>query len=433
MKVFYKSFVAFSSITHNSQHSQRNGSLRHNLPRLNSLHQIVDLSPKHSIKFQLFQSSKDDIVVEQIENSTPDLIGNNALKEEDEPEQNSSTATQAVLLLNLVAIIWGTQHSVAKMVVDDCDAASFSFARFALATAIVSPFTPEIGSFLKPKVDGDRSFEGDDEQNALAWKWGIEMGLWMFLGYAFQAIGLGYTTAQRSGFLLYLNVKFVPFFARILFGRNISISTWASAFTAFAGTALLAYDGNSLALNTGDLWSVAAAAASAMFILRLESATKAVKDSAALNATSLWIVTAFASIWCLGNSIREIVEKESHVNAIDSFGVLSLAFQSTISDVTGTIASHPVELIYLGGVTTAIANYIQTKAQKEISAERASIIYALDPVYGAFFANLLLGEELTQLGFVGAALITAAAATNAFLDFKPEAEESIESSNKDII
>jgi len=365
----------------------------------------IDIPLKLSDHFHLFQSAKDDIDVPVLSANTPD-----------EEENNSSSAFQAVLLLNVVAVIWGTQHAVTKMVVDDCDAASFSFARFALATALASPFTPEIGSFLKQTLNEETLLEEDDEQNVLAWKWGIEMGLWMFLGYAFQAVGLGYTTAQRSGFLLYLNVKFVPFFARILFGRKISISTWASAFTAFTGTALLAFDGNSMALNVGDLWSVAAAVASAMFILRLESATNAVKDSAALNATSLWIVTAFASIWCLVNNIRGSLETETHQNFIESFGVLSSAFQSTTSDVISTIVSHPVELIYLGGVTTALANYIQTKAQKAIPAERASIIYALDPVYGAFFANVLLGEQLTQLGIVGAGLITAAAATNAFLD-----------------
>jgi hypothetical protein len=36
---------------------------------------------------------------------------------------------------------------------------------------------------------------------------------------------------------------------------------------------------------------------------------------------------------------------------------------------------------------------------------------------GAIFARLLLGEELTPLGIVGASLITIAAATNSFLDF----------------
>ena len=401
----YDSCAAFASISQNSLHCQSNGSsLRHSIsPRHSPL--LLDIPLKRSVQFRLLQSAKDDIDVPVLSAHTPD-----------EEEDNPSLVFQSVLLLNFVAVIWGSQHAVVKMVVDDCDAASFSFARFALATALASPFTPEIGSFLKKTLNAEILQEEEDEQNVLAWKWGIEMGLWMFLGYAFQAVGLEYTTAQRSGFLLYLNVKFVPFFARILFGRKISISTWVSAFTAFTGTALLAFDGNSMALNVGDLWSVAAAVTSAMFILRLESATNAVKDSAALNATSLWIVTAFASVWCLGNSIRGTLETETHQNLIESFGVLSSAFQSATSDVIGTIVSHPVELIYLGGVTTALANYIQTKAQKRIPAERASIIYALDPVYGAFFANLLLGEKLTQLGIVGAGLITAAAATNAFLD-----------------
>ena len=316
----------------------------------------------------------------------------------------------AVFLLNLVAIIWGTQHSVIKMVVDQCDAASFSFARFAFATIIVSPFTPNIGSFLNQSTaeresDIDVNSDPDphgiqkDQQNALAWRWGIEMGSWMFLGYAFQAIGLEYTTAQRSGFLLYLNVKLVPFFANILFGKKISISTWASAFTALAGTALIAYDGTSLALNVGDLWSVAAAAASAMFILRMESATNAVEDSAALNAASLWVVTSIAFVWCIGDNLRVQVQEtassfasmstSSGLNADVNVALLSSSFQSTVTNVISTISSHPVELIYLGGITTALANYIQTKAQKGISAERASIIYALDPVYGKAFYNIV--------------------------------------------
>ena len=44
----------------------------------------------------------------------------------------------------------------------------------------------------------------------------------------------------------------------------------------------------------------------------------------------------------------------------------------------------------------------------------------MDPVYGAVFANLLLGEELNGYGIAGAGLITVAAATNAFLDLGPK-------------
>ena len=330
-------------------------------------------------------ATNDEII---LQDGPPNPSANDESQVEDK-EADGSMAFQAVFLLNLVAVIWGTQHSVIKMVVDDCDAASFSFARFGLASVLASPFIPSIGPFWKQLTTGTRNADDDsmeegDEQNALAWRWGIEMGIWMFLGYAFQAIGLEYTTAQRAGFLLYLNVKFVPFFARILFGRQISITTWASAFTALVGTALISFDGKSLDPNIGDAWSIAAAAASAMFILRLEAATNAVKNSAALSSISIWIVTIIAFFWCIGSGLHDQLglTNADATSLPASARIFSSAVQATTSNVLETITSHPIELIYLGGVTTALANYIQTKAQRGISAERASIIYALDPVYG---------------------------------------------------
>jgi drug/metabolite transporter (DMT)-like permease len=214
--------------------------------------------------------------------------------------------------------------------------------------------------------------------------------------------------------LLYLNVKFVPFFARILLGRQISIPTWVTAFVAVVGTALLAYDPShaSLDLNVGDAWSIAAAATSAMFILRLEAATKAVSNSAALNASCLWVVTGSSLLWTLG---RGMLTTSSIVDTIPHVW----------ENILYTMRSHPIELVYLSAVTTALANYIQTRAQRNVSAERASVIYAMDPVYGAFFSFWLLEERLTSTGVMGAGLITLAAATSAFLDLgKSQEEES---------
>jgi drug/metabolite transporter (DMT)-like permease len=339
--------------------------------------------------------------------------------------QNQNTDWNAVLLLNLVAVIWGTQHSVIKMVVDECDASAFSFSRFAIAAIIASSFTPSFPS-LKDNIFSDQVVS----ENTLAWRWGLEMGTWMFLGYAFQAIGLEFTTAQRSGFLLYLNVKFVPFLGRLLFGRKISMATWLSALTALMGTALLSCNGSTISLNVGDLWSVLAAAASAMFILRLETASASVKNSSALNATSLWTVTVASLIWTIGESIQSGVDSNMD-GSIFSTDRLMEVTQISILNVLKVLQTHPLELLYLGGATTAFANYIQTKAQGRISAERASIIYALDPVYGAFFAYIFLGEELSQYGVAGAALITIAAATNALLDLGVKDNMEIETNDSD--
>lgn len=297
---------------------------------------------------------------------------------------------------------YAQQHAIIKTVVDDSSAAPFTFLRFALAALIASPYTP--GAPWNANNNSTLTREDATKALQVSWRWGLEMGLWMFLGFSFQAIGIGTTTAQRSGFLLYLNVKLVPFFSRFLFGRPVSLSTWISALAAFCGTSLLALDGESIGFNIGDVWSIAAAAASAMFILRLESASKAVSASTELNSASLWVVTALSGAWTLTQRNE-------------------LGWSAQFSELQSLLVSHPWAFIYLSGVTTALANYIQTKAQKEVSPERASIIYSLDPVYGAFFSWLLLGEELGGAqAFVGAGLVTGAAILNAF--FPPDDKDT---------
>ena len=322
-----------------------------------------------------------------------------------------SNPQMALVLLNVVAILWGTQHAVIKSVVteDGITPATFTLCRFALAALVALP--AGLSEWFRT-TDDSLSTESVVDGRTLA-RWGAEMGFWMFLGFALQAIGLETTTAQKSGFLLYLNVKLVPFFAWIGYGRTIRTSTWISAAAAILGTALMGglwWTGNDTTLltdaqrwNIGDVWSIGAAAASAMFILRLESASQALpRHSAALNAASLAMVTLLSVTWA---SITSNPNDQS--SALDS-----------IMALTHLVTHHGWEFLYLGGVTTAVANWIQTSAQRHVSAERASLIYAMDPVYGAAFSYLWLGEALPGMaGWIGAGLIATAAASNAWMEW----------------
>jgi drug/metabolite transporter (DMT)-like permease len=288
-----------------------------------------------------------------------------------------------------------------------------------LPEQIKTPPTQQLATSATSQVDTTHA----DNSVTLAWIYGVELGIYMFLGYAFQAIGLETTTASRSGFLLYLNVKFVPFLSFLIFGKRIRNSTWFSALVAFTGTALLSLDnagdtgsdGLNMSFTVGDLWSIAAAVASAMFILRMEAASKAVTKSSELNAANLWTVALLSLVWTMGISM----------NSSDG-STVAIATQQTFQRTLDTIVKHPLPLLYLSAVTTALANYIQSKAQKDVSAERASVIYAMDPVYGALFANILLGEQLGGWGWVGAGLIAFAAATNAIWDFGGLDEEDVD-------
>ena len=119
--------------------------------------------------------------------------------------------------------------------------ACLNFVRFGIAALVLSPFSPGLSSKMSPTAaaDADKTANSDadaDASPAVVWRAGAELGLWMFLGFAFQSIGLLFTTASRSAFLLYLNVKLVPIFSAVLFGRAVPGLTWASAAVALFGT-----------------------------------------------------------------------------------------------------------------------------------------------------------------------------------------------------
>ena len=292
-----------------------------------------------------------------------------------------SVAT-ALLILNGVTVLWGSQHAVIKSVVDATGSPeALNAVRFGIAALVALPFAPEL-------------FGGDDDSDD-TWSAGAELGCWMFAGFALQAVGLQLTSASRSAFLLYLNVKLVPVLAFLLYGRQIAARTWASAAVAVAGTTLLSFDGTPPC--AGDGWSLAAALTSAAFILRLERYSSRF-DAAALNAATLATTAALCAAWALTAA------------AFDSAVPGAAELPATLARQAELMAGQAPALLYLSLVTTALANWLQALGQKSVSAQDAAIVYALDPVYGALFAAALLGERLGPQGLAGAALVLAAVA-----------------------
>ena len=93
-------------------------------------------------------------------------------------------ALYSILLLNLVTIIWGTQHAIIKQVIDDdISSSEFTLARFMIALLLVIRYTPPLPSNISMKLKENH----DDNSNNVGdfnnvWRWGIELGIWMFLG-----------------------------------------------------------------------------------------------------------------------------------------------------------------------------------------------------------------------------------------------------------
>jgi len=77
----------------------------------------------------------------------------------------------SVILLNFVAILWGTQHAIIKNLVKDSAPDTYSLIRFGLAALLASPYLPELPS--KKSENSARE----------TWRWGCELAIYQFLGF----------------------------------------------------------------------------------------------------------------------------------------------------------------------------------------------------------------------------------------------------------
>jgi len=126
-------------------------------------------------------------------------------------------------LLLLVAVIWGSNFGALKYL-DTCgvEVALLTAIRFALATLSLLPF------LLKASKE--------------VLKAGLEVGLWVSLGYITQAVGLETTQASKSAFICSLTVVIVPLINGLL-GKKIPQQTWISCALAVMGVGLLTLQG----------------------------------------------------------------------------------------------------------------------------------------------------------------------------------------------
>lgn len=292
-------------------------------------------------------------------------------------------AVNPYVTLTAITVVWGSQHSVIKWAVGDGDASSVTAARFVIAALCLWPWAP---------------------RDLNTWRSGLELGLLSFAGFATQAVGLETTTATKSAFLLYLNVKLVPVVA-LLSGKGLAPpAVWFWAVVAFAGTFALSTDsGGTTNWVIGDVWSLLAALASAIFIVRLDDLSEQACSSAGLASATATTTAVMALIWTQSaDAVHNVLTPDQSLAAL-----------------------------YLGIAPSAVCGYLQTKVQRYVTATRAAVVYALDPIWAAAWANLLLDEKLGQQGVAGACLVATAAIAQPLQDtfYKGEATMLKESSS----
>jgi len=204
------------------------------------------------------------------------------------------------------------------------------------------------------------------------------MGLALFAGFAFQIVGLQYTTPSKNAFLTALNVVIVPFISFLILKKKIGARGIAGALMSIAGVALLSLERN-FSLGLGDGLTLICAVG---FAFQIFLTSEFVKKYRATVLNFIQMITAFFLSFI---SLMAFGETQYHVTGK---GILSV--------------------LYLGVISTTICYLLQTASQKYVDETKAAIILSLESVFGTLFSILILGEIVTPRMLAGSIIILGA-------------------------
>lgn len=207
---------------------------------------------------------------------------------------------------------------------------------------------------------------------------GVWLGIFLFAGFAFQTVGLKYTTPSKNAFLTATNVVFVPFIAMCFYKKKVNKQSLLGALMAIAGAGTLSLDRN-LTLGFGD-------------------------------SLTLMCAVCFAfQIFLTGNFAGKY--RASILNLVQMVVAFVLSFVTLL--ISGDInlqISRPgiISVMYLGILGTTVAFLIQTVAQKNVDETKSAIILSMEAVFGSLFSIMILKEAINIRMIIGCALILGA-------------------------
>ncbi|MFS0635560.1 DMT family transporter [Mesobacillus foraminis] len=271
--------------------------------------------------------------------------------------------------LLLVALIWGATFVLVQNAISFLEPLSFNAVRFTLA-AILLGFWLLLFERQQLKMFSIKLLTS-----------GIMIGICLFIGYAFQTLGLVYTTSSKAGFITGLSVVLVPLFTVLIFKHKLGVNSYLGAAAATAGLYLLTLT-DIASLNMGDGFILICAVGFAFHILMTG------KYSSHYPSLLLTVVQ-IATVALLSGALAWLFEDWKQ------------AFNPAVLLSPEVAAALLVTAVF----ATALAFLIQTNFQKYTSATRVALIFAMEPVFAAITGYFWAGDRLSYSAALGCLFI----------------------------
>jgi drug/metabolite transporter (DMT)-like permease len=273
---------------------------------------------------------------------------------------------QADLALGLCALIWGATFVVVKDALAFASVFSFNAIRFSLAAVVMG-------------IVYARALRKLGSATLSA---GALIGVFMFGGYAFQTLGLKYTTPSKAAFITGASVVMVPVLLAIFWRRKVSHWVWTGAIVALFGLYFLTVPRSGFAaLNRGDLLVLGCAVMFAFQIIFV--ARYSPHHSVAALSFLQVAMTALLTAFCL--PLLSATRWEP-------------PFVRWSPELVGAI------LITAVGAT-ALCFSLQVWAQQYTSPTHTAILFSLEPVFAALTSLIAVHERLGARVLLGAILV----------------------------
>ncbi|GIQ75957.1 DMT family transporter [Bradyrhizobium sp. RD5-C2] len=280
-------------------------------------------------------------------------------------------------MLTITVLCWAISFPIAKQALNEWKDFKFFFlaGRFWLAFLLFAPFAfyryglATMIRHIKP---------------------GLLIGASLVLTYAFQYEALRSPgTSGEVAFISAFSSVLVPLVMWIVYRSDVRLTTLAGLVTATVGVILMTVRDGLLSLSPAAVLSVVGAFGIALNTILVASFRKMESSPGTPRYDTVpLLVTQFMTV-ALGTSLA------------------ALAFEQPQHGFPTWSGSAMFGMIFMSVVATGLAFYLQTRFQRDISADRAALIFTIEPAAAALFSYVLLGEIFTARMAVGAALILA--------------------------
>lgn len=277
----------------------------------------------------------------------------------------------ADLSLLLVALVWGTTFVIVQNAIDLLPPIAFNGIRFLIAALLLGGWLLLFERKQLTFVNRKLIFSG------------LIIGVWLFIGYATQTVGLLYTSSSKAGFITGLSVVLVPLFSFLILKLRPTKNAIIGVLVATVGLYLLTMTDVS-PLNKGDALIFVCALGFAMQII-FTGKYSSKFPSLLLTVVQIGTVAILSIIYSF------------------FFEDWQLAFDPSILLNNSVLIALFITSVF----ATALAFFAQTNFQKFTTPTRVALIFAMEPVFAAATGFIWAQDRLSASAVIGCLLILA--------------------------